>query len=159
MRVRPAWRLALGRLYVPRGWGPGPGQPELDQLPLGRWLGAEPLGRGHWRVVIQGLVGAVSVVLLDPGIDRGLGLLRRAEPAVVNEQLTAQRLVKRSILPVMVGDAGAVGDAVLAADLVEQHLPPLPKRSVNCLPLSVKISSGTGSGEFEAELASVHRGR
>ena len=51
-----------------------------------------------------------------------------------------------SIFPVVVGDAGWVSRCVIALwrqILSNNTSPPLPKRSVNCLPLSVKISSGT----------------
>ena len=53
---------------------------------------------------------------------------------------------KRSIFPVVVGDAGWVSRCVMPFSrqiLSNNTSPPLPNRSVNCLPLSVRISSGT----------------
>jgi len=72
-------------------------------------------------------VGTVGVVFADPGIQRCLGRFQRGEDAAV-EPLTAQRQVEPLDLAGRGGRGRGgepVGDAVLAADLVEQHLPAL----------------------------------
>jgi hypothetical protein len=52
----------------------------------------------------------------------------------------------RSIFPVVVGERGCVSRWVIPLSRQirsNSTSPPLPNRSVNCLPLSVKTSSGT----------------
>src|SRR5262249_15976355 len=82
-------------------------------------------GRGDRHLLIERLVRAVGVVLLDPGIDRGLRLRHGSERAGQVEEVRAEGAVEAFYLPVLVrcGRGGQpVGDAVVAADLVEQHL-------------------------------------
>jgi hypothetical protein len=70
-------------------------------------------------------VRPVSVVVLSPRIDGGLGLIDRAERRVHGEQLLLQRLVQTLDLPRSRRGSGLgqpLGDAVLAADPLEQHL-------------------------------------
>ena len=78
-------------------------------------------GEGH----AQRLVRAVSVVFLAPGIERSLQRPDARKRAVDVEQLALQGLVQplnlaRRSRGMDLGEA--VGDAVLPADLVEQHL-------------------------------------
>ena len=63
----------------------------------GRWL--EAAGRdGHG----DGLVRTLGVVVGNPGVQQLLGIGERVE-AAAGQQLGPQRLVERSILPVVVG--------------------------------------------------------
>jgi hypothetical protein len=71
------------------------------------------------------LVRPIGVVFLAPGIQRGLQRLDAGKRAVDIQQLALQGLVEALDLPggsrgVNLGEP--VGDAVLPADLVEQHL-------------------------------------
>ena len=73
----------------------------------------------------EGLVRPVGVVLLPPGIERGLQSLDRLERAVVVKQLVLQGLVQPLDLSGRGrrrGPGEPLGDAVLPADPLEQHL-------------------------------------
>jgi hypothetical protein len=85
------------------------------------------------------LMRTVSVVLLHEPIHSRLRRLHRLEPLMTIEQLTTQRQVESLDLP---GRGGGrrlgepVGDRVLPQILSNNTSPPLPNRSVNCLPMS-----------------------
>jgi hypothetical protein len=75
-------------------------------------------------------VRPVTVVLCDELLDRSLRRFHRGEQIMVIEQFAAQREVE----PFDLAGRGRrrrlsqpVSDAVVAADLVEQHLPALPE--------------------------------
>jgi hypothetical protein len=90
-------------------------------------------------------MGAAEVVVGHPGIQDLLGVVERVE-AAAGQQLGSQGLVEP--LDLAGGGGGTdpgeqVGDPLLAADAVEQHLAGVgPRRPVKTLPLSVKSSSG-----------------
>jgi hypothetical protein len=58
--------------------------------------GGEP---GGWVGIVDALVGAVTVVVGDPGVDRGLDRQHRGEGRMVVEQFAAQALVEPLDLP------------------------------------------------------------
>ena len=105
-----------GRRRLPGQLG---GYPQADRVTGGR--GEPGGGEGHG----QGLVRPRGVVVLAPGVHRGLGVLDAGERAVDVEQLQLQCLVQPLDLPGRRRRAGLgqpLGDAVLPADPLEQHL-------------------------------------
>jgi hypothetical protein len=87
-----------------------------------------------------------GVVLLPPGIDRRLGGGQVRERDRVIEQLAAQAAVE----PLDLAGGGRCRARVSRRMMPlsrqirpDSTSPPLPNRSVNCLPLSVSTSSGT----------------
>jgi hypothetical protein len=87
----------------------------------------------------NGLVGAVVVVVVNPGIQDLLGVVEGVEPAA-GQQLGSEGLVEPFDLAGggRAADPGEpVGDALFAADAVEQDLGRVgSSRPVNTLPLS-----------------------
>jgi hypothetical protein len=69
-----------------------------------------------------------------PVIDRGLGLEQRCERARVVKQLTPERLMKRSIFPVVVGERGSTQDQHASATRRQRLVPKLDRPSGACSP-------------------------
>jgi hypothetical protein len=70
-------------------------------------------------------VRPVVVVVIDPGAEFGLGVGQAGETVVISQEFQAHRLMPALNLPSRGGGAGAGqpgGDAVFAADPLEQHL-------------------------------------
>ena len=89
------------------------------------------------------------VLYSRPSVDCGLrgGQVRERDRVI--EQLAAQAPWNRSIFPVVVGDRGWVSRwAMPLSRQIRSNStsPPLPNRSVNCLPLSVRTSPGPRTG-------------
>ena len=111
-----------------RGQGQDGGQPQRQQLPLGLGAGgAEPVRRdGHARAP-----DAAGSVLYSLHPARPPRPARRPGPRTGPRRRAARGAAcrwNRSIFPVVVGEPGLgqpVGDAVVPADPVEQHLPAL----------------------------------
>lgn len=103
-------------------------------------------GRARVRRDLRVLVSPSSRtdrLLVDEPVDRSLRRRQRGERAAVIEQLAAQSEVGSLDFPVVVGDPGWVSRWVIALCLQilsNNTSPPLPNRSVNCFPLSVRIS-------------------
>jgi hypothetical protein len=118
----------------------------------------EPFDRRHPP---DRLMWPLMVVMLHPPVELGLRVPNRGERLAV-EELAAQRLCQRSILPVVVGERGAVKRWVIP--LLRQIRSkrtgpgPGPNRAVNTFPLSVRIASGTPWAAIAASSAS-HTGR
>jgi hypothetical protein len=109
-------------------------QPQLYSL--GRLGRDEPVGRDDGDLDVQALVRPVGVVAGHPRVHRGLGRLHGLEQLGVVEEVGPQRPVQPLNLAVLVRRrrlGEPVRDAVLAADLVEQHL--TPRRPVPVEPI------------------------
>jgi hypothetical protein len=88
---------------------------------------------------VEGLVRPVEVVLGDEPVDRRLRRLQRGERTAVVEQLAAQGEVESLDLPGRGRRRRLVSRCVMPFSrqiLSNNTSPPLPNRSVNCLPLS-----------------------
>jgi hypothetical protein len=107
----------------------------------------EPLGRVDHG---EGLVWPVDVVVVNPGVHRLLGLGQGIE-AAAGQQLGSEGLVEAFDLAGggRTTDAGEeVGDAVVAADAVEQHLEAaMSVKSAGRRALLVVVRSAAGNGE------------
>ena len=93
------------------------------------------------------LVGALGVVVGDPGIELGLGLLlveAKTRPARNSARSGAVEALDLAGGGRAEGRRQQVAGCRAAADAVEEHLDalPAPKRPVKTLPLSVRICSG-----------------
>jgi hypothetical protein len=125
------WRCWRDRLSV-GDWGRGQfqagRQPQRQQF-LRRLTGLLAGGKPLRRVVhVQGLVGAVAVVLGHPRVHRGLGSQYIVKGFGVVEEFAAEAAVEPLDFPGGGGTGGfgePVGDAVVPADPVEEHFPAL----------------------------------
>lgn len=117
-------------------------QPQRQPFVGGPW--AEPVGgKGH----VQGLVRAVGVVLDAKRLDRGLGACRSGHTAMSSSSSRCKVWWNRSTFPVVVGVRGLVLRATMpfSRQIRSNMTSPgrgLVNRPVNCLPLSVRTSSG-----------------
>jgi hypothetical protein len=121
-------------------------QPQRQHSALLSRHGREPLRRGDRRLLVEGLVRPIGVVLVHPRIDGGLSSLDRFERALLVEELGTEGAWHRSTFPFWFGEASAVSRWVIPLRrqiLSDSTSPALPNRSVNCFPLSVITSSGT----------------
>ena len=121
------------------GEGEDSGQTQRQQVLFSAGAGgAEPVRRdGHpYRLMRPG-----RVVFAHPRIDRGLRGGQISEGDGVIEELAARLPWNRSIFPVVVGERGWVSRWMIPLSRQirsNSTSPPLPKRSVNCLPSSDK---------------------
>jgi len=136
-------------------------QPDRQHVPCRRRDRAEPVRRADRQEGIEGLVGAVGVVLGDESVDRGLRRRQRLERFMIIKQFTAEGEVEPFDLPGggrrrRLGQP--VSDRVVAADLVEQHLTALAEPVGELFPVVSQDllrhpEPGQGAGQGETDSA------
>ena len=133
----------LRRREPRRGW-PGSQSPSSSRSSAG--AGVKRSAGVTGARSLERLMRPVGVVVAHPVVDRGL---RRQERRRTGGRRRATRAATSDgsarSCPVVVGERGAVSRCVIPLRrqiLSNSTSPPRPKRSVNCLPLSVSTSSG-----------------
>ena len=149
--------------HLVRHGGQGRWQPQLQQLTLLASASAANRSAGVTGTVASSAWCGRSVLYsATHASTAACAASSDANGPRVVEELGPERAVEPLHLPVLVrrGRRGQpMRDPVLAADLVEQHLPAglRPNRSVNCLPLSVITSSGTPNRASACGERQAHR--
>ena len=131
---------------------PGAGQ-EMGSRSAGAHSGrsssypAEGRNRAAGVAMSSDWCGRSCVVFLAPGIDRGLGASIEANGPASSRKSVCRVWCQRSTFPVVVGEYGLVSSCLMPfLRQIRSNSTSagrgLPNRPVNCLPLSVRTSSG-----------------